>query len=381
MWKITPNSICSGAGGCSAVGTYAEMGQSWSTPAAVSLRTMPAGVPAVIIGGGYDPVEDVTPYVGPDTMGRALFVVNGANGTLVKAFQGTVGGSTMAYAIPSDPAALNMDDNAQGFVNRIYIGDMHAGLWRFDVNDASTANWGGRLIAQLDQGYTRKVFFPPVVVKQYPFLDQRFDAVYVGTGDKEHPLNQLTNDAMFMVKDFYTGFTSSQAAAILPAAMLPDVTNFNVTACGNPLTVSPACLTGAQQTQWLNSYGWIFPLAGTGEKVTSSPEVIGNVLNFGTYSPTASLNACLPPGLGQLYGINALTGGLADTNLDGSVTPSDTRTYGGAGIKGRGFVAPGGIIVLGGQVYRVAVVDGALRTIPAGSLYQTRTYWQKEPEI
>jgi hypothetical protein len=37
--------------------------------------------------------------------------------------------------------------------------------------------------------------------------------------------------------------------------------------------------------------------------------------------------------------------------------------------------------VLGGQVYRVTVVDGALRTIPAGSMYQTRTYWQKEPQI
>jgi type IV pilus assembly protein PilY1 len=304
-----------------------------------------------------------------------VYIINGSNGALIKSFTNgnTTGG--MSYAIPSDPAALNMDNNAQGYTNRIYIADMGSNLYRFDVADANPNNWGGRIIATLNGGTLRKVFFPPVVVREGPAeaFGQRFDAVYVGTGDKEHPLITTNVDKMFMIKDYFTGFTSTQAAAIVPANLL------NIT---NILSISLADFQAKGDVpQFLAASGWVFDLPNSGEKVSASPEVINNVLNFGTYSPTQSLNACLPPGLGTLYGINAVTGGLADTLLTGSVSLADPRTYASVGIKGRGFVVPGGIVVLNGQVFRVTVVDGALRTIPAGSLYQTRSYWQKEPTL
>jgi type IV pilus assembly protein PilY1 len=378
LWKISNTQICLGGGACAGSTAYQEMGQTWSTPAAVNLRALGVnpGFPALVIGGGYDPNEDnAAPAAGSDTMGRALYIIRGDNGQPIQSWT-NANTPSMIYAIPSDPAALNMDNNAQGYVNRIYIGDMGARVFRFDVNDPTPANWTVHQIANLNQGTLLKVFFPPVVVREGPAeaLGQRFDAVFVGTGDREHPLILTNQDYMFMIKDYFTGFTSTQATPVAPGTMLNITNNLSV-----DVPTFLANIGGLGN--WDTATGWYFVLPNPGEKVSASPEVINNVLNFGTYSPTLSLNVCLPPGLGTLYGINAVTGGLADTLETGSVTAADPRTYASVGIKGRGYVVPGGIIVLNGQVFRVTVVDGALRTIPAGSLYQSRSYWQKEPEL
>jgi len=364
MWKITPTQICTGTS-CGASASYAEMGDTWSTPAVAKLRAMPAGIPAVIFGGGYDTNQDNQPVVAADTRGRALFIARGDNGGLLKAFT-----SPMAYSVPSDPAALDMDSDAQHFVDRVYIGDMGGGVWRFDVNNASVAVWAGRKIAQLTTG-TGKIFYPPVVVRQF-FDGERFDAVYAGTGDKEHPLLLGTTDKMFMIKDLYTGFASAQASAY---AYPTDFVDASQGSAFDTVTLAPA-----QLATFHASHGWYYSLQ-TSEKVSSSAEVFYNVLNFGTYTPVQSLNACLPPGLGQLYGLNAIFAGKADTDFVGGVTAADPPTYGSVGIKGRGFVSPGGVIVVAGKVYRITVVDGALKTIEGNPQLRQRAYWQLEPEL
>jgi hypothetical protein len=402
LWKITPSQICLGSSHtCTANAAYAEMGQTWSTPAVVNMASNP-GNPTLVVGAGYDPLEDVYPYVGNvsgyDNMGRGLFIINGTNGQPIATFtHGTAlaDGSTMNYSVPSDPAALNMDSNAQGYVNRIYIGDTGANVFRFDYN-AATNLWAGRTFAKLadpaNPGYA-KIFYPPVVVREGPAqaFGQRFDAVYTGTGDIEHPTiayprPSTYSDKVFMIKDIYTGFVSAQTLPWLPAGQPNGSTTYpggkfmNITSI---LTVGDAAFTAAGSTAtFLSAQGTEFVLgAGTGELVDGSPEVIGNILDFGTYSPSSTANgsACLPVGSGQLYGIDAITGGPLNSVNGGLMVNATSKLY--AGISGRGFVAPGGIIVIGGQVYRVTVVDGALNTIKAGSLLQSRNYWQKEPQF
>jgi type IV pilus assembly protein PilY1 len=404
LWKITPTQVCLGSNHtCAAApAAYAEMGQTWSTPAVVNMASNPSN-PTLVVGAGYDNVfEDVYPYVGNgsgyDNMGRGLFIINGLTGQPIATFtHGTAlaDGSTMNYSVPSDPAALNMDSNAQGYVNRIYIGDTGANLFRFDYN-AGTNTWAGRTFAKLadpaNVGYA-KIFYPPVVVREGPSqaFGQRFDAVYTGTGDIEHPTityprPSTYSDKVFMVKDIYTGFVSSQTLPWLPAGQPNGSTTYpggkflNIT---NVTTVGDAAFTASgNATLFQNAQGTEFVLgAGTGELVDGSPEVIGNILDFGTYSPSSTANgsSCLPVGSGQLYGIDAITGGPLNSVNGGLMINATSKLY--AGISGRGFVAPGGIIVIAGQVYRVSVVDGALNTIKAGSLLQSRNYWQKEPQF
>jgi Tfp pilus tip-associated adhesin PilY1 len=96
---------------------FDELGQTWSTPAIVNLRKFGTATnynPALIFGGGYDPAEDTVPP-SARSMGRALYVVNGSDASVVQAWGGGSGKSgsyrtanTIAtYAIPSDVAALN----------------------------------------------------------------------------------------------------------------------------------------------------------------------------------------------------------------------------------------------------------------------------------
>lgn len=376
LWKI--NNTCSFTGGnptCNA-SPYTQLGQTWSTPAVVNVAAN-SGNPTLVVGGGYDPNEDnVNPTNPSDTMGKAIYFIHGVTAAMLAGFTSTQVPS-MTCAIPSNPAALNMDNNAQGYVNRVYIGDMCAHLFRVDTAATSAGSWQASLLSDLsvvNSTYATKIFFPPVVVREGPSqaFGQRFDAVYVGTGDHENPLAHTTppTNHMFMIKDFATGFTPMASPAA--ANSLWDIT---------AAAYVGENLSGAQIASFTAAPGWQFDFAAPGEKLSASPEVIGNILNFGTYSPTQSLNTCLPPGLGQLYGINAITGGTVNTQLTAGyvVTGTTPKTY--AGMNGRGYVAPGGIIVLGGQVYRITIVDGALHTIPAGSLSQSRSYWQKEPQF
>ena len=71
-WKIDPNTMSQ----------YAEMGQSWSTPVIGKIASGTGEQWVAFIGGGYDEGQDeATPPA--DDRGRAIYIVNVENGSLV----------------------------------------------------------------------------------------------------------------------------------------------------------------------------------------------------------------------------------------------------------------------------------------------------------
>ncbi|MGH8670497.1 MAG: pilus assembly protein, partial [Burkholderiales bacterium] len=374
---------------------FSELGQTWSTPAFVKLRATTD--PVIVFGGGYDPNQDNRPVAAADTMGRALFVVNAVDGSLLKAF-GTADG--MAFSVPSDPAVLNSDLDAANFADRVYVGDTGGNVWRFDINDADPDNWVATHLADLSGADTpkRKILFPPAAVKQL-FISDRFDAVYIGTGDRENPLNAVSNDMMFMIKDREIGLSSKQNGSCDAGDLDPDCpivfgTSSLLDITDNQLQIdlllgSPAEQTNAQN-QLLSTDGWVLrlgipspPAAFPGfaaEKVTNPPQVFGNVLSFATFTPVEALNACTPPGTGKLYLVNALNGGVIDIDKDGQIDPNtDTRTVSSFYVQG--YVSPGSVIVRGGKIIQLhaggALLHGRqVGTVGGGS----RVYWYQEPE-
>ena len=160
-------------------------------------------------------------------MGRAVYIVNGETAQVLNWFgvvgPGTVTGS-MSFSIPSDVTALNTDCDTTGFIDRLYVGDMGGNVWRFDIDDATPANWIGKKLADLSGGDVpkRKIFFPPAAVKQD--VPERFDAVYVGTGDREHPLlipPATAADKIFMIMDRDVGLAmGGSPAAVFPTDFL-----------------------------------------------------------------------------------------------------------------------------------------------------------------
>ena len=220
--------------------------------------------------------------------------------------------------------------------------------------------------------------FPPAVVKQN--TPYRFDAVYIGTGDREHPIcltaNQttptvMTNtcpqfapaDKMYMLVDPDYGLSATAAAPIAISDLYQRLTTDVTTNTSNTI---------------LNTYkGWYRDL-DNGEKVVNAPTVFSNRLRFGTYAPLGqSGGACVPPGEGRLNEIDAITGDLVPIN--GAVTQGSDRYY--STFITHGYISTGQLIVQGKNIYHIVVSDSRLQSVLVGSMGSaTKIYWYMEPE-
>ncbi|HMX17454.1 MAG TPA: hypothetical protein PKD29_11415, partial [Rhodocyclaceae bacterium] len=364
--------------------------------------------PAIFVGGGYDTNQDYASSFPPtaDTRGRAMYVIDAVTATLVKAFQN--GGSKMVsggaisgmdYSIPSDVAALNTDLDGEGLIDRAYVGDSGGQVWRFDVNSPDPGEWTARIIATLSgtalvspfpddtatftrtPGLKRKFMYPPVVVKQQiEFTDSggtavkdRYDGVYIGTGDRENPNFGTSDDAMFMIKDYDIGLTASNTAPSTIGNMM-NIYDLGISCSGSPETCSQT-ITNTDKELLKTKQGWYYPLKN-GEKVTASPTVFQNVLRFATFSPNESLDSCLPAGRGALYVMGAQFGELVNA-LTSSATLPIARQY--TGFSVRGFIPTGTVLIRDKNIYVVHIAEGRLLYQKIGTVGgATKIYWYRE---
>jgi len=367
MWKITPTQICSAAA-CSASTAYAELGQSWSTPTLGQVRAV--ADPVLIFGGGYDTNQDNRPVAAVDTMGRAVFIANARTGALEAAFTSAnprVTGGTMDFSIPSDTTAIDTDLEGNNYLDRIYVGDMGGRVWRFDIGHPDKTEWAGRLLADLSVSSPtdRRIFFAPAAVKQLR-RDVRYDAVVVGTGNREDPLKTSSSDIVVMIKDPDPGlYATASAVASVAAGDFIDLGASSGGATEAALVDNPAVK------------GWLRPL-DVGEKVINAPTVFFERIRFGSYTPIAQSNACVPPGQGRINEFDLLGGYTIP------VTTGTARYY--PGFVTRSYSSTGQLLVLPGtaaaarRVFFVSVADSRLfgrqqATLGGG----TRVYWYTKP--
>jgi hypothetical protein len=367
MWKITPTQICSAAA-CSGSTAYAELGQTWSTPTVGRVRGV--ADPVLVFGGGYDANQDNRPVVASDTMGRAVFITNARTGALEMAFTSAhprlVGGS-MSFSIPSDVTAIDSDLDGNNYLDRIYVGDTGGQVWRFDIGHLDKNEWAGRLLANLSvtSPTDRKIFFAPSAVKQFR-RGVRYDAVIVGTGNRENPLKNNSSDVIAMIKDPDPGlyFVSTTVATMSTG----DFINLGTAAAGaseSALIENPAVR------------GWYRAL-DVAEKVINPPTVFFNRIRFGTYTPLAQSNACVPPGQGRVNELDLLGGYTVP------VTSGLSRYH--PGFVTRSYISAGQLLLLpgttaaGGRVFFIAVADARLfNARVGGTAGATRVYWYTEP--
>jgi type IV pilus assembly protein PilY1 len=296
-------------------GDLSELGQTWSQPklALVKGHTDLSGnpIPVVIMGGGYDPAEDIDPATpGGDTMGRAIVVLDAINGKTVwtacpSGCTATV--STMTYAIPSDITLLDRDGD--GYTDRLYTGDLGGNIWRADVNAADPKDWTVTQIASL--GGTginaRKFFYPPDVT-----ATGAFDAVVAASGDREHPLlsnaSSTVTNRFYMLKDTNTGTSVASSWTAITEAGLTDVT------AATGATPDPTKLYSTTST----TSGFYVTLTHAGEKAVNAPLTVAGYTYFGTNTPadpTLDTNMCYPNlGIARGYAINFLTGAGLNNN-------------------------------------------------------------------
>ena len=420
LWRKTNNST-----------GWAELGQTWSAPIVTTLAVDTDGGGAaddddedvvVIFGAGYDAVvEDLDPAnitaFNEDqdddgqlevednaanyerSMGRGIFVVDASDGDIIwqagpsYSNPGThtfLSVSDMDYAIPSDIVVLS--DKNSSVDNRVYVGDTGGQLWRADIGDSDPSNWTVTKIASIADHSTvatytdpddplitydyfpgvRKFLFPPDVV----YTDDGFDAVLIGTGDREHPFDTGVENRFYMFKDTSIGATVDVGFTLISEASMYDATDNCIQECNDAdAAADEVILDGAD--------GWYIEL-DDGEKVVGNAVTLNNVTFFNTNVPSSvvgSSTACTSDlGEARQYKVqfsNATA--IGDQNIDGSTDSLDRFTK----HAGGGYLpSPVPVVVeINGEIHE-GVISGVAVEQPPGSTLNTRLrkFWFKESD-
>jgi type IV pilus assembly protein PilY1 len=350
---------------------FTELGESYSKPKIASVNIGGTTTQVVFIGGGYDnATEDVLSNFTTDTRGRGIYAINLQTGALVARWDvnNYTGGDQPLYSIPSDVTFLDTDND--GRINIVYVGDVHGQIWKYDVSSSTPANWTAKIIFKSNTGGDsstgRKFFYPPDVG-----LGLGYQALYVGTGDREHPKSSISVvDRIYKMYDkpSYTGIVreggSTTPTSSNATPLLMDVTS----------NLTPSGLDA----------GWYIRLDTAvtghlaGEKVLSAPLLLNKDVTYTTYAPllyTSVPDSCTPVlGTGFVWSLNYADGGaFFDYNNDGTTGLTDRYKSVGSGI-------PSGLVVAIGVDGAVGFVSasGGLPNVPVPPGSGTKQiYWHQ----
>jgi len=128
LWEITPSKINYG-GAATASTAYNKLGYTYGTPTIAKINNGGSALDVVIIGNGFNEAATGESY---------LYVINAATGALVKAIQAGTAGGVNPNGL-SNPVAL--DTNGDGYVDRVYAGDLNGTMWKFDLSSTTPSSW------------------------------------------------------------------------------------------------------------------------------------------------------------------------------------------------------------------------------------------------
>ena len=276
--------------------TLGKVGESWSEPAIGRVKIEQNGELyerwVAFIGGGFD-------Y--KDKVGRAFFVIDIKTGDILWEYSYDNGPFTpsekkeMKYSLTAPPAAV--DTNSDGYVDKVYIGDLGGQMWVFDLpfnatQKKSNSQWSGkRLFKTPNSSGKSQIYFQPAVA-----FDKKGKLwVYFSTGDRERPQGSSGSSGFYAVKDDGLGGYPRQETD------LSDVTTVNTF------------------NQDLSKKGWFIKMGGIFskpgyigmEQVLAKPVVFNGVVYFTTYTHLTSDYPCVVQGEGRLYAVEYLSGGGA----------------------------------------------------------------------
>jgi Tfp pilus tip-associated adhesin PilY1 len=455
--NAAPNAVA--GGGCDA--GFERLGQTWSEPKLGYLRKWPTTL-ALMFGAGNDsPAEIPQPCyitawdssgvtyktgVNPPTpmnttncppsgsttttvnrtMGQGIYILNATTGAILwragPEASATKQVPEMTYAMPGDLAVMRNRANTSsrspdigtesvptGYMDRIYASDTGGNVWRFDVADASgdaataPAFVVSRLASISEAPVTgthaalnyRKFMFNPDVV-----YGTDFDAVLIGSGDREHPFDMVARNRFYMFKDKNLGTLVSTDVntvsgdptvkwAAPTVGIITDTTGgtllFDVT--NNCIQNEAACSSGqttaSAKSDLALAKGWKLQLSTTGEKVIAPATTAAGTVIFNTNEPkddtvTGVTTTCVSElGTARQYGLSYTDASATYIfgNLPTQYVPSGGRF---AIFAGGGFLPqPVPVVVQIDGKYYQTVIAGVQTTNPGGLKLQTRvrTYW------
>lgn len=283
--------------------TDSKIGETWSDPAIGKIRMSDGSSKYVaFVGGGYDTGQN-------NNSGKAFFVIDLADGTKLWEYYNP-GGVTddrqyMNFSLAAAPTAVDLDND--GYVDRVYIGDVGGQLWKFDLSTPATLSGG--VISNWNQAQKGKRFFaaapsqtnPPAAGEYYPAQaiyarpvlarDKSNNLwVFFGTGDRNHP-NNTSSNRFYGIQD--TTEQSNGTATMTNGSTLTESSLTNLTSGSGTVT-----------------QGWYVAL-NSNEKVLAAADVFNYVVYYTTYTPVAAVSCTTGGGNAKMYSINMTTGDAA----------------------------------------------------------------------
>jgi type IV pilus assembly protein PilY1 len=374
------------------------VGQTWSAPIVTRVMVGTGGASNVsterfvlIFGGGYDTGQETQPY-STDSVGNRIFMVDAESGTLLWHGGGPgivspgVAFTKMTNSIPGRITVIDTDGDL--YADRMYAADMGGRIWRFDIaNGQSGANLvTGGVLAQLGSGdngtqpdsEARRFYNAPDVSLIQRRAEDPYYNIAIGSGYRGHPLDVVTTDRFYAVRDKspYAQLTQAQYDAITPVV---DGDLVDITANPAAAAVVPS------------DAGWKFVLPDqpgrSGEKVLAESTTVNNVILFTTFQPlqVAGADPCYPANINRAYALTVDSGKPAlDFNDDGVTDNKDISVdLSQSGIVGEISVA---LIRQGNQdpstppasppTVCIAGVEVLKKCVSAGGTI--RTFWQRD---
>jgi type IV pilus assembly protein PilY1 len=341
LWEINPSTD-----------GFSELAQTWSSPQIGKVKLGSETKWVAFITGGFDDNQDNDPVTLPDSKGRAIYMIDVLTGARLWRYSYEEN-NAMTYSIPSDIARVDVDGD--GWIDRLYVGDMGGRLWRFDIGDTALSNWTGKIVFKSNSasGDRRKIFYPPDVTLDYAIDGTPYETLFIGTGDREHPKELTTINRLYAVKDKNPSTPVTEA----------DMVDVTLDLLQDPTTTQAA--KNAILSELATRDGWFIKLdVNSGEKVLSPAVVFYKTVYFSTFTPTngTDTDPCyVGEGKARLY-ILKYNNGNAAFNLDAS------NDIGGEVVKRSdrtgaiGTAIPSGVIItfIGGTTVGYAGVGGGV---------------------
>lgn len=342
-FKTVPKFLFQITGGA---GDFKELGQTWSRAIKTRMRIANVNRDVLVFTGGYDPANEENILLAPDTMGRALYVVDAATGARLwwagfdvaaDPNNPNLAMSEMIYSTPASPRVIDLDND--GLADRIYLVDNGGQVFRFVLNpDAagkpSLDTVSGRRIANLSvgtaQATARRFFNAPSVALVLKGPGAPFISVSLGSGHREKPNSTGVEDRFYVLRD--PAITNERALSTAAADAearnlfingdgdLYDATANDLGSTNETTRNAALALLAAEKGLYIRMVDSSGALAG--QKVLTEAVTFNNVVQFASFQPgVRSSNVCsAAQGLSRFYQVNLsdLTP-VQDFNDDGTV--------------------------------------------------------------
>jgi len=318
--------------GCTS--SFEGIGQTWSTPVVTRIKGYSLTRPVVVFGGGYDACEDTVPLTNPPSWtttcasakGRAVYVVDAEDGTLIKTF------NTISDMRGVTAGISFIDIDNDGYSDYGYVADLGGTLYRLSfVDNPATqtplvqADWSIKKIAYTSGA--RKFMFAPAV------LFGGGSTVYaaMGSGDRERPLAEDYPYTMNVRNYVYAYRDTLDAYNVATTACNLDGAPAAVDSCVLDYTTAPAACDSPGILPSESKKAWRVGFVYQGEQAVTQPIILGGMIAINTTRPVPAGVCSAALGEGGGYFLK-LTNGSGAIGVAGNCGGEVRGTFLGVGL-------------------------------------------------